>query len=237
MASPKIRSVIVIPTRTRPQRLTKTLESVIQKSGSSDIVVAIDEDEKELYPRVENIIYDVGPAPEPNHIGVNAKLNRLANQFKDDYDYLLFVADDVIIQSNKWDNTLIKAISDIKYGISHPSESNHDARLLPSNGTCFDLRIVRTLGYLAPPTIKHLYIDNFWKRLGTDLGTLKFVPKVKIDHNHFTKDQSLVDPLYLQTNARVRYEQDRQAFEIYIDHQLKHDVAKIQKATFDDTNS
>jgi len=238
MESPKkkksdIKSVVVLPSRSRPENLSRTLESVLEKTASSDILVAIDEDQQDLYTsRLEGVIYDIGPAPQ--HIGVNAKLNRLANQLKDEYDYLLWAADDTLIKTNKWDTLLIKAISDIRYGISHPEENTHDQRLLPSNGTCFDLRIVRTLGYLAPPTLKHLYIDNFWKRLGTDLGSIRFVPKVKIDHIHFTKDINLFDPLYAATNSRNRYEQDKQSFDIYLDHQLKHDLAKLRAHAFDD---
>ena len=117
------KAVVVLPSRGRPERLTKALDSVIKNSSPDlDIVVAIDHDEKDFYPRVEGVTYDIGPTPTT--IGVNAKLNRLANKYKDSYDYFLWVADDSIILTKKWDKLLIKEISKIRHGISHPHETD-----------------------------------------------------------------------------------------------------------------
>ena len=226
------KAVVVLPSRGRPERLTKALDSVIKNSSPDlDIVVAIDQDEKDFYPRVEGVTYDIGPTPTT--IGVNAKLNRLANKYKDSYDYFLWVADDSVILTKKWDKLLIKEISKIRHGISHPYETSQDVRKLPSNGTCFDLSIVRTLGYLAPPSLLHLYIDNFWQLIGTELGTLRYTPKVELDHQHFTNNKSVWDSQYAKTNSQQRYDRERDMYEIYKNHQLKIDLAKLRSTSFD----
>ena len=61
----------------------------MENSTVSDLIIALDEDDHHKYAKYsgsKRIIYDIGPAPKL--IGVNEKLNRIANQVKNDYDYI-----------------------------------------------------------------------------------------------------------------------------------------------------
>jgi hypothetical protein len=114
-------------------------------------------------------------------------------------------------------------------GISYPDDLAQSARL-PSNGTCFDSNIVRTLGYLAPPELLHLYIDNFWKLLGDFMGTLRYCPEVILEHHHYAVRKAPSDDLYAAINSPWMYERERNAFAKYKMTNFESDITKLKEA-------
>lgn len=218
------RSVVIVPSRGRKDRFNLCMDHLIARTKSSDIIVALDEDEHEGYTRYENVEYVIGP--KPVKLGVNEKLNRVANSVKDKYDYILWIADDTVVQTDGWDDLLVFAIKDIRNGISYPNDLlRRDA--LPSNGTCFDANIVRSLGYLAPPALLHLYIDNFWKRLGDTLKTLRYCPNVVVDHQHYTNGKAEKDFIYGEVNAEWMYEHDKAQLALYYANGFSQDLERL----------
>jgi hypothetical protein len=191
--------------------------------------IALDEDDHHKYTKYsgKGIIYDIGPAPKL--IGVNEKLNRIANQVKNDYDYIIWAADDTVPMTYAWDEKLVNAIKDVPMGISYPNDTIQKERF-PSNGTCFDIRIPKVLGYIAPPTLFHLYMDNFWKLLGEELGTLRYREDVILEHNHFVNKKAPPDKTYMSINSKEMYTTDSQSFEVYRNHELRTDVSKLVKS-------
>ena len=200
------------------------MDSLIAHTVDADIFVVLDEDDYHNYRKYKNVNYLVGPRPE--RLGVNEKLNRIANQLKDDYDYIMWAADDTVVLTPSWDTLLVDAIKDIKHGISYPNDLLQGARL-PSNGTCFDTSIVRTLGYLAPPTLLHLFIDNYWRHLGQTLETLRYCEDVKLEHKHYVNKKALVDPIYKAVNAPWMYDHDRNALAAYLKNDFVSDLRKL----------
>ena len=200
------------------------MDSIMAHTSVSDVFVALDEDDEHNYIRYKNVNYVIGPRPA--RLGVNEKLNRVANQLKDNYDYVMWAADDTVVLTPEWDRLLVEAIEDVPNGISYPDDLLQGERL-PSNGTCFDTSIIRKLGYLAPPTLLHLYIDNYWKRLGEMLGTLRYCENVKLEHNHYVNKKAPVDSLYESVNAQWMYEHDRTQLALYYANQFGQDLARL----------
>lgn len=201
------------------------MEKLLSKTKTSDVIVALDEDDHETYTRYENVRYVIGP--KPIKLGVNEKLNRIANLVKDDYDYIMWASDDIIVQTEGWDTLLVEAIKNVPNGISFPDDLLRREKL-PSNGTCFDSNIVRKLGYLAPPVLLHLFIDNFWKMLGETLKTLRYCPNVVVDHQHYSNGKSEKDFIYQEVNADWMYEHDRTNLALYRANEFSHDLRKLQ---------
>jgi hypothetical protein len=153
-------------------------------------------------------------------------MNRMLPMVTSKYDYLLWAADDTVAKTPAWDELLIDTIRDVPLGISYPNDLFQKSNL-PSNGTCFDIRIPKVLGYIAPPTLFHLYMDNFWKLLGEELGTLRYREDIILEHNHFVNKKAPPDKTYLSINSKEMYAADSQAFAIYKDHVLKKDVSNL----------
>lgn len=194
----KYKAVIILPTRGRAHRIGPTIEALLALSTTSDIVVAVDSDEAGLYSRWSGVEYNVGAAD--GAAGMNPKLNAVAVSKMHEYDFILFMADDVVPVTLGWDELLIDAIADIPMGISYPDDGIQGKRL-PSNGTCFDARLVRAMGYLSPPELPHLYCDNCWKNIGDGLGSLRYCGEVKVDHRHYSTGRSEWDTTYEITNT------------------------------------
>lgn len=90
-----------------------------------------------------------------------------------------------------------------------------------------DSEIVRRLGYMVPPTIQHLYIDNYFKTLGEWLGTLAYLPNVIIEHMHPHAGKADMDDGYRQVNSREAYRSGRDAYNAYVKRRLTDDLVKL----------
>lgn len=218
------KSVILLPSRGRSHRIDECLESLLENTVSSDIIVCLDEDDAASYTRVDGVEYHIGP--KPTRIGLNEKLNRMLPLIVDKYDYIMWAADDTVAKTPGWDARLVAAIQNIPLGISYPNDLLQ-GKNLPSNGTCFDSRIPRALGYLAPPTLFHLYMDNFWRLLGTELGTLVYCEDIILEHNHYVNKKAPTDNTYKTINSQEMYSLDSSAFNDYKDNLLTRDLARL----------
>ncbi len=96
-----------------------------------------------------------------------------------------------------------------------------------AGGAFFDAEIIRRLGYMVPPTIQHLYMDNYMKALGEALGTLTYLPDVIIEHMHPDAGKADMDDGYRQVNSRDGYRDGKRAFQSYINHRLEQDLVKL----------
>jgi glycosyltransferase involved in cell wall biosynthesis len=218
------KSVILLPSRGRSHRIDECLESLLENTVASDIIVCLDEDDAASYSRVDGVEYHIGP--KPTRIGLNEKLNRMLPLIVDKYDYIMWAADDTVAKTPGWDARLVAAIENIPLGISYPNDLLQ-GKNLPSNGTCFDSRIPRALGYLAPPTLFHLYMDNFWRLLGTELGTLVYCEDIILEHNHYVNKKAPTDNTYKTINSQEMYSLDSSAFNDYKDNLLTRDLARL----------
>ena len=87
--------------------------------------------------------------------------------------------------------------------------------------------IIRALGYMAPPCLKHMYLDNYWKALGEGAGCLRYLPDVVIEHMHPEAGKADVDAGY--EDVWPLMEPDRAAYDGFVTSGgLKADVAKVR---------
>ena len=76
--------------------------------------------------------------------------------------------------------------------------------------------IVRALDGMVPPDMIHLYLDNFWLRLGKDLGAISYLEDVIIEHMHPAAGKGEWDAGYKEVNASEVYDADRIALDTYL---------------------
>jgi hypothetical protein len=76
--------------------------------------------------------------------------------------------------------------------------------------------IVKALDGMVPPKMKHLYLDNFWKKLGQDLGALTYLDHVIVEHMHPIAGKAEWDEGYKEVNATEIYSFDALAYQNYI---------------------
>lgn len=216
---PKI--LTIVPTRGRNQKCKDFAEQFFKTTNCSDLMFGLDDDDQHNYDRLPNIIYDVNP-----RLKMNGTLNLLATKHCKNYDYICFMGDDHRPMTNDWDILLYNTIKDKKYGIAYGNDLIKGQRL--PTAVFMDSRIIQTLGFMAPPVLIHLYLDNFWKELGERLGTLVYSPDVILEHLHFIRGKSEKDAIYAEVNSKEIKNHDREHYIKYIETDFKQDLEKLK---------
>jgi hypothetical protein len=70
-------------------------------------------------------------------------------------------------------------------------------------------------------------MDNFWRLLGTELGTLVYCEDVILEHNHYVNKKAPTDNTYKTINSQEMYSLDSSAFNDYKDNLLTRDLARL----------
>lgn len=150
--------------------------------------------------------------------------NDAARLFANDFRFLGFMGDDNVPRTDGWDATVVDTLEDLGTGLCY-GDDLLQGEVLPTV-PFLTSDIVRTLGYSTPPTLVHLYADNFWLELGRALDRIRYLPDVVIEHLHWSNGKASSDESYEESHARM--EPDRLAFERYMREGFEADVAKLR---------
>lgn len=213
--------LVIVPTRSRPEKSVEFAEAFLANSTRSDLIFGLDDDDPEEYPRIPGVLYEVGP-----RLRVNGTLNLLANKYKDRYSYLAFMGDDHRVRTPGWDQQLVEAIADTPHGMAYGNDLNQGENL--PTAVLMNASVVRTLGYMAPPTLTHLFLDNFWLDLGRALGSIRYCDRVILEHLHYTIGKGGADALYLDVNSDAMFTRDAAAYSTYGRERMALDLALLK---------
>lgn len=208
----KRKILVIVPSRSQGNEREKNVDRFIDawkehSEGLSDIAIALDPDDEHYYKRRKEAIYFVNGTRER----MIPTLNKCANAFAKEYEMIAFFGDDHLIRTN-WESAMYKANQECGgYGIFYGDDLLQRSAL--ATAVCLDSRIVRTLGYIAPPMLTHLFADNFWMDLGAELGTLKYFPDVIFEHIHPHLEKTRLDDMYVESNSF--YLEDERKYEQY----------------------
>lgn len=211
----------IVPTRSRNEKHKELTELFLKTSEVSDLLFGLDEDDQHNYERLSGVLYDTNP-----RLKMNGTLNLLANKYCHEYEYICFIGDDHRPRTQGWDLKLIESIKDKKYGMAYGNDLLKGKKL--PTAILMSSEIIRKIGYMAPPILIHLFLDNFWKDFGIALGTLTYSNDIIIEHMHYAHDKSEVDEIYLEVNSSQVYSQDKINYEKYRETQFNIDLGKCK---------
>jgi hypothetical protein len=138
---------------------------------------------------------------------------------------LCSLGDDHLPLTPGWDARLIGAIDRAgRTGFAYANDLLHGYRLPTAVVVSSD--IVRALGWLCQPSLKHYFADNVWKALGESADCISYLPSVVIEHRHRSKTGHS-DSTYAE--AFAHWQADQAAYRIWCDEQKAADVLKILK--------
>jgi len=205
--------VVLIPTRGRPDNAIALEQAFVEtntKAARFYIVDFNDETRSEYSWKlpVESIIMIHNETG-----GMAYPLNYIARQFIGEFDNFAFMGDDHRPRTANWDEKFVEELytgSDIVYGNDLFQGSALPTAVAMSGG------IVEALRGMVPDTQRHLYLDNFWLKLGQDLGKIKYLPDVIIEHCHAFNGKAPMDENYARVNAPEVYSADKVAYDNYI---------------------
>jgi hypothetical protein len=86
--------------------------------------------------------------------------------------------------------------------------------------------IVRELNGLVPDGFLHMYIDNFFKQIGLDIGSLTYLPETIIEHMHPAAGKAQMDQGYADVNAAEIFTADKTFLDAYLDSDEYRDLVR-----------
>ena len=219
--------LVIIPSRNRPDSVAEVTRCLLEQSVDIDICFGLDDDDISNYEYVPGIMYERNP-----RLLMNNTNNILANKYADKYKFICFLGDDVRPRTFGWDKILSEPLLE-RPGISYANDLIQK-EFLPTH-VVMSSEIIRTLGFMAPPILKHLFMDNFWLDLGRATNSIHYFEDVVLEHMHPILEKSSVDKVYLDSWGL--YDHDKAAYEKYKESDFLKDVEKVMAmyGTFDNS--
>jgi len=209
--------LIIVPSRGRPDNAYRLRDQVEHTTGGQvSVVFAVDEDDETLpdYPTSETLIVKGG--------SLVAALNEAALKFFNDFDYIGFLGDDTL-PHGPWYAYIMQALLSRRNSIVYGNDGIQGPNL--PTAVFMDTNVIRSLGYMAPPKLKHLYVDNCWKALGEKSGKLVYVEEAYIEHLHPLVGKAESDEGYEKADSHWLH--DHEAFAKFVLVDLENDWKKL----------
>jgi hypothetical protein len=196
---------LLIPSRGRPVQAARLARAVADTvtPGCTTTFFLLDHDDPLLadYQR-----YLAAAAPDLQLVitlpggprGMGPVLNRAAGLLCASHRYLAFMGDDHYPHTPGWDVALTRALGG-RPGVAYGNDLFQSERL--PTACVMDSVIVRVLGYMSPPPLVHLWIDDFWRTLGEALGNLAYLGHILIEHKHPDAGKAPRDSRYAATGC------------------------------------
>lgn len=228
--------VVLCPTRGRPDNAWEVAYSIerTRMLPSTNVLFILDEDDPKLdeylTPRADETL-PVLVAPPGLEKGMVAALNWGADRLLRDLPETIlvgFVGDDHRFRTKGWDAQFVSWVKDHPVSIVY---ANDGARIDIPTQVFMTSNIISALGWMAPPVLRHLYVDNAWRDLGvaTSPRTIHCFQDLLIEHMHPAFQKAKMDEGYARVNSGEMYGHDGAAYGAWVQGEgFKDAVAAIQ---------
>ena len=237
--------VVIVPSRGRPQAARELVDAFYQTcTADTELTFAVDDNDETL-PQYQELVATPSGLPGPilarpyprTSVCVVDKptnmvhaLNRTADAFVTLFaptpHAVGFMGDDHRPRTIGWDTNYLDILRELGTGIVYGDDLLQGRRLPTQCAMTAD--IVRALGYMAPPALTHLYVDNFWLSLGEQAQCIRYLPDVVVEHRHPVAGKAQWDEGYLRVNDPGMFSKDEAAFAAYRSDGLLGDVEKVR---------
>lgn len=194
----KNKILLLCPSRGRPDaamRLSDNVKSTIADEHNVDLIFILDDDDPTIN-QYSGLNVEIVKNKIP---GLVFPLNLIYSKYSKDYRMFGFVGDDVTYHTPHWDKIFINNFIENDYNnICYGNDMLRGDCLLTSfyigNG------ILDKIKYMAYPKLNHVFVDTFWRLVGSKINKLNYFPNIIIKHNHYTIDTNTkFDDTYART--------------------------------------
>jgi glycosyltransferase involved in cell wall biosynthesis len=210
-------TAIIVPSRNRPHNIVELQKALKDTESSSELFVIVDHDDETLeqYNQLENnfteiLCFERGRKGVADPLNAGARMLSELNRFH----YFIYMGDDHRPRTLHWDEVWRTNLDELGTGIVYGDDLFQSEGLPTAVGMTAD--IVKELNGMTPDSFVHLYVDDFWLRLGQDLNAIRYLPETVIEHLHPMTGKSEWDDSYRVTNSNESYSADLQVFKTYI---------------------
>lgn len=230
---------VLVPTRERPEHALALANQFALTCGApgTRLIFIVDDSDPSLdaYLSLSSDRTAVRVYAADDRSGMVAPLNTAAVSLTGDPQAspyaVAFMGDDHRPRTPSWDRQLLDALAEPDCGIVYGNDLVHGAGLPTS--VAMRSSIVRAVGYMAPPCLRHLYVDNAWLEWGRRAACLKYLPDVIIEHMHPLVNKAPSDRGYEWVNSQAS--RDHQAWMAYLeDERCLIDAEQVAEAMVGD---
>jgi hypothetical protein len=190
---------LFVPTRERPENAVRLARAVTATAtpGFTTLIFLLDYDDpllddylRELAAAGPSVRIMITPPGGPQRMG--PVLNWAAALRAPDYGFAGFMGDDHLPVTPGWDAMLCEAVG-ARPGVAYGNDLFQGAAL--PTAVVMSSVLVTILGYMSPPPLIHLWIDDFWRTLG-QATHLEYRDRVIIEHLHPAAAKAPMDASY-----------------------------------------
>lgn len=242
--------IMLVPSRGRPQAARELAQAVVSMSkAATTLVFVVDEDDPTLpeYSDIVRQFYSMkGAWPRINACVGENKSHTMVEALNKAADFLLaypsgeapfaigFMGDDHRPRTEGWDGRYIEALREPGAGIVYGNDLLQGEQL-PTQ-CALRAEIVKALGFMAPPVLRHMYVDNFWKDLGQTMGCLRYLPDVVVEHMHPIAGKADWDEGHKRVNDRAVFDADASAYKEFKDFKLRSCAFQVVATVFNSSS-
>jgi hypothetical protein len=204
--------VVVVPSRGRPDAAVALAEAVAgTRRADTALVVVVDDDDPAAgdYDLSRWDFATVTRFPNTRR-GCVLALNAVACELARTVRAVGFLGDDHRPRTRGWDRVYLDALDALGTGIVY-GDDGHRGQGLPTH-VAMTSDIVLALGWMAPPVLRHLFADDFWRDLGVAAGCLRYLPGVLVEHLHPAAGKGVMDDGYAVTSCSTMFALDKGAY-------------------------
>lgn len=219
--------LMIVPSRGRPHAVQPLAQAWEDTGAAAKLLMCVDDDDPTMPAYVNaceqhGVEILVGPRRR-----LGPTLNEIATRYCDSWTALGFCGDDHRPRTTAWDARMLAELDRLGHGIVYGNDLLQGPNL--PTAVVMSATIVQALGYMLPPGLTHLYIDNAWARLGRAAECLSYLGDVVIEHLHPHAGKAEEDDGYREVNSPAMYAADEAVFHSYVQSgRLAADVDKIR---------
>lgn len=229
--------VVIVPSRGRPAAARALAETFAATcTADTELTFAVDDDDPTLaeYSAVARECQStaakvsVGVVENPRNM-VHA-LNQASIAFVEVLQptpfAIGFMGDDHRPRTVGWDHLYLQSLRVSGTGIVFGDDKLQSQNLPTQCAMTAD--IIRVLGYMAPPKLRHMYVDNFWLALGNAAECIRYLPDVVVEHLHPVAGKAEWDEGYRRVNDPAMFSRDSDAFAGYVRDSMQDAADKVR---------
>jgi hypothetical protein len=231
---------VLVPTRGRPQQaaeLAQAFTDTIQGNTKMWFVVDVDDPTRNeyidlidsRYPGVSPILAEGGTMVKALNEAAGVLVTDLWHTATPPRPFAIgFMGDDHRPRTIGWDAEYVRNLRLLGTGMVYGNDLLQGESLPTQIAMTAD--IVRTLGWMAPPMLTHLYVDNSWLLLGRAIDRIRYLPDVIIEHMHPVAGKAPWDEGYRRVNHGAIYQGDEAAHNLWVKEGGLSNCARLLRA-------
>ena len=228
---------LLLPTRERSKKFERLLHSLINTCNNLsriEILLLIDEDDKEIIEYKNIIDKDTFKSLKFNLIIKNLKTHAIRNNYLAKLskgDIIFPINDDMIFITEKWDNVIDSVFS--KIDMVNPFclwiKSNIKYRYLHCDYPIINKSWYKRLGYVGSENFNFWYLDTWICDLSMRSGKYIVTPNIKVDQLSANRIKDEIDETHLRNINSDKEEKDYNIWNRTKNERLKHAKLLCQK--------